>query len=78
MKCPRCKNEEILDHHKFCAICGLRLPKESVNSSVALIIPVDDIELKTEPMKAIARSRKQVWTRYKGYRRGRKNEVICY
>lgn len=65
LQCPRCKNEEILEHHNFCKICGLRLPKESVNSSVTLIIPVDDIKLRTEPMKSTVRSRKQKWTSYK-------------
>ena len=65
MKCPRCKNEEILEQHNFCKICGLRLSKESVDSSVALIIPVDAIKLQTEPMKSTVRSRKQKWTSYK-------------
>lgn len=64
-QCPRCKNEEILEHHNFCKICGLRLPKESVNSSATLIIPVDDIKLRTEPMKSTVKSRKQKWTSYK-------------
>lgn len=67
MKCPRCKNEEILEHHNFCEICSLRLPKEKVNSTVTLIIPVDDIKLRTEPIKSTVRSRKQKWTSYKRF-----------
>lgn len=67
MKCPRCKNEEILEHHNFCKTCGLRLPKEKVNSAATLIIPVDDIKLRTEPMKSAIRSRKQKWTSYKRF-----------
>ena len=65
MKCLRCKNEEILEYHNFCKICGLRLPKEKVNSAVTLIIPVDDIKLRTKPMKSTVKSRKQKWTSYK-------------
>ena len=30
-----------------------------------LIIPVDDIKIRTEPMKSAVRSRKQKWTSYK-------------
>ena len=30
-----------------------------------LIIPVDDIKLRTEPMKSTVRSRKSKWTSYK-------------
>jgi hypothetical protein len=33
--------------------------------TVTLIIPVDDIKLRTEPMKSTVRSRKQKWTSYK-------------
>lgn len=65
LQCPRCKNEEILEYHNFCKICGLRLPKEKVNSVVTLIISVDDIDFKTVPTQATARSRKQKWTSYK-------------
>ena len=36
-------------------------------TQATLIIPVDDIKLRTEPMKSIARSRKQKWTIYKRF-----------
>lgn len=32
-----------------------------------LIIPVDDIKVRTEPMKSTVRSRKQKWTSYKRF-----------
>ena len=35
--------------------------------TVTLIIPVDDIKLRTEPMKSTVRSRKQKWTSYKRF-----------
>ncbi|WP_154668836.1 hypothetical protein [Niameybacter massiliensis] len=35
--------------------------------TTTLIIPVDDIELRTEPMKSTVKSRKQKWTSYKGH-----------
>lgn len=33
-----------------------------------LIIPVDDIELRTEPMKSTVKNRKQKWTSYEPHR----------
>ena len=41
-------------------------------TQATLIIPVDDIKLRTEPMKSTVRSRKSKWTSYKRYFKRRK------
>lgn len=35
--------------------------------TATLIVPVDDIKLRTESMKSTVRSRKQKWTSYKRF-----------
>ena len=53
---------------KFIYIKSGQIRRRKIKMETAtLIVPVDDIKLRTESMKSTVRSRKQKWTSYKRF-----------